>query len=132
MEALVKYENGLWRPVIQMVENPNDSADKLKRKHAEVYAEIREIMNGRVSIDALKEKGTLSPKLRRLIALGSAIATQRGREMVESCVADCLKAGANREQIMEVLRLTIVMAEVPVETYDTMVCEAIDSFERQD
>jgi alkylhydroperoxidase/carboxymuconolactone decarboxylase family protein YurZ len=57
-----------------MVENTNDPADKLRRKYAEVCAEICEIMNGKVSMDALKRKDTLSPKLRRLIALVSAIA----------------------------------------------------------
>jgi alkylhydroperoxidase/carboxymuconolactone decarboxylase family protein YurZ len=81
-------------------------------------------MNGKVSADALKGKGTLSPKIGRPIALGSAIVTQRGREMVESCVADCLKVGATREQIMEVLRLAIVVAEVPTEVCSKIVNEA--------
>jgi len=84
-------------------------------------------MNNRVSTDALKEKSTLSPKLRKLIALGSAISTQRGRKTVESCVTACLKAGATREQIMEVLRLAVVMAETPTAASDVMVSEAIDS-----
>jgi len=115
-----------------MVENPNDSPDKLKQKYAEIYAEIREIIDGTRSVDELKGKGALSPKLRELIALGSAIATKRGRDTVVSCVDDCLKAGASREQILEVLRLAILMAEVPAETYDTIVHEAIDGFESQD
>ena len=63
-----------------MVENPNDFPDKLKQKYTEIYAEIREIINGTGSIDALKRQGALSPKLRKLITLGSAIATKRGRD----------------------------------------------------
>ena len=115
-----------------MVENPNDFPDKLKQKYTEIYAEIREIINGTGSIDALKRQGALSPKLRKLITLGSVIATKRGRDTVVSCVDDCLKAGASREEIMEVLRLAILMAEVPAEVYDTTVREAIDGFESQD
>jgi len=70
--------------------------------------------------------------LRELIAIGSAITTKRGCDTVVSCVADCLKAGASREQILEVLRLAILMAEVPAETYDTIVRKAIGRFESRD
>jgi len=115
-----------------MVENPNDSPDKLKQKYAEIYAEIREIINGTRSVEELKGEDALSPKLRKLIALGSAIATKRGCDTVVSCVTDCLKAGASREEIMEVLRLAILMAEVPAVVYDTIVRKAIDGFENQD
>jgi len=114
-----------------MAENPNDSSDELKQKHAEIYAEILKIINGRRSVDEFEDKGALSSELRSLIALASAIATQRDRDTVVSCVADCLKTGASREQIMEVLRLAILMAEVPAETYDTIVREAIDNFDRE-
>ena len=115
-----------------MVENSNNFPDNLKQKYTEIYAEIREIIDGTRSVDELKGTGALSPKLRELIALGSAIATKRGHDTVVSCVAGCLKAGASREQILQVLRLATLMAEVPAETYDKMVREAIDSFERQD
>lgn len=117
---------------MQMVKNSNNSSDNLKQKYTEIYAEIREIIDGRKSVDELKGTGVLSPKLRELVALGSTIATKRGRDTVVSCVADCFKAGASREQILEVLRLAILMAEVPVETYDKIVREAIDGFENQD
>ena len=110
-----------------MVENLNDSPDKLKQKYAEIYAEIREIINGTKSLDELKGKGSLSPKLRKLIAMASAIATKRGRDTVVSCVADCLKAGASREQILEVLRLAILMAEIPAEIYDTIVRSSLST-----
>ena len=114
-----------------MLENSNNFSDSLQRKCTDIYAEIHEIINGTRSIDELKSTGALSPKLKELVALGSAIATKRGRDTVVSCVADCLKAGASREQILEVLRLAILMAEVPAETYDTIIREAIDSFKSQ-
>jgi len=115
-----------------MVEHSNDSSDDLRQKYTEVYAEIREIIDGKRSIGEIKGGGMLSPKVRELIALGSAIATQRGRDTVVSCVHVCLKAGVSREQIFEVLRLAILMAEVPAETYEPIVREAIDSFDSQD
>jgi len=115
-----------------MVENSSNFPDNLKQKYTEIYAEIREIIDGTKNIDELKSTGALSPKLRELVALGSVIATKRGRDTVVSCVADCLKAGASREQILEVLRLAILMAEVPAETYDTIVRKAIGRFESRD
>jgi len=115
-----------------MVQNSNNSSENLKQKYTEVYAEIREIIDGTKSVDEFKDTGALSPKLRELVVLGSAIATKRGRDTVVSCVADCLKAGASREQILEVLRLAILMAEVPAETYGTIVRETINSFDSQD
>ena len=83
-----------------MVENPNNFPDNLKQKYAEIYTEIREIIDATRSADELKDTGTLSPKLKNLIALDSAIVTKRSRDIVVSCVADCLKAGASREQIL--------------------------------
>ncbi len=111
-----------------MIENPNNFPDKLKQKYAEIYAEIREIIDGTRSVDELKGTGALSHKLRELIALCSAIATKRGRDTIVSCVADCLKAGASREQILEVLRLAILMVEVPAESYTGIVQNAINTF----
>jgi len=115
-----------------MLENLNNFPDNLKQKYAEIYTEIREIIDGTRGVNKFKGKSVLSPKLRELIVLGSAIATERGRDIVVSCIADCLKAGASREQILEVLRLAILMAEVPAATYDTIVREAVDGLKSQD
>ena len=54
---------------MQMVEDSNNSPDNLKQKYTEVYAEIREIIDGTRSVDELKCRGALSPKLRELVAL---------------------------------------------------------------
>jgi len=69
----------------------------------------------------------LSPKTRGLAALGCALALRR-EDSIASCVADCLRAGATPEEIMEVLRLATVMAECPGDTYRAIVQEAIDAF----
>lgn len=110
-----------------MVENSNNFPDNLKQKYTEIHAEIREIIDGTKSVDELKDMGALSPKLRDLIALDSAIATKRGRDTAVSCVTDCLKVGATREQIMEVLCLAILMAEIPAEIYDTIVRSSLST-----
>ena len=110
-----------------MVENSNNFPDNLKQKYTDIHAEIREIIDGTNSVDELKDMGALSPKLRDLIALGSAIATKRGRDTAVSCVADCLKVGATREQIIEVLCLAILMAEIPTEIYDTIVRNSLST-----
>jgi hypothetical protein len=38
-----------------------------------------------------------------------------------------LKVGATREQIMEVLRLAILMAEIPADIYDTIVRSSLST-----
>jgi len=114
-----------------MFENTNDVPNEKRQKIDEICSEIQKLLEGTKDPDALSRKGALSPRLKRLIALGSAIATQQ-QSVIASCVAECLRLGATREEITEVLRLAISMAEVPPETYDTIVREAIDSFESQD
>jgi len=51
--------------------------------------------------------GALPPKTRELTALGCAFALRR-EDRIESCVTDCLRAGATPEEIMEVLRLALL------------------------
>ena len=114
-----------------MIENANDIRDEDKQKAEEICSEIRELQEGIKSPDAFAKEGTLSPRLRKFIALGSAIASQRERDVVASCVTDCLEAGAMREEVTEVLRQAILMAEIPAETYTRIVRNAIDAFESQ-
>jgi len=112
-----------------MLENANEIPDKDKQKAEEIYSEIRELQEGIKSPDAFAKEGTLSPRLKKLIALGSAIASQREHDVVASCVTDCLEAGAMREEVTEVLRQAILMAEIPAKTYTKIVRDAIDAFE---
>jgi alkylhydroperoxidase/carboxymuconolactone decarboxylase family protein YurZ len=115
-----------------MIENMNSVPNEKKQKIDEICEQIREVLEGTKDVSALRREGSLSPKLEKLIALGSVIANKRDRDVVVSCVIECLKTGATREEIMDVLRQVILMAEVPAETYDTIVREAIDGFESQD
>ena len=75
--------------------------------------------------------GTLAPKLKGLIGLGAALAGQRDHEFVETCVIECLRVGATRNEIMEVLRQAILMAEIPAETHTRIVRDSVEAFESQ-
>lgn len=111
-----------------MLGNNNDVPKEEKQKIDEIYLEIQKLMEGKKDLEALSRNGALPPRLKGLIALASAIATQQ-KVTTASCVAECLKTGASREEIMEVLRLAILIAEVPVKLYDTIVRDAINSFD---
>jgi alkylhydroperoxidase/carboxymuconolactone decarboxylase family protein YurZ len=115
----------------ETLENASEIPDKDKQKAEEIYSEIRELQEGAKSPDAFAKESTLSSRLKKLVALGSAIASQSERDVVASCVTDCLKAGAMREEVTEVLRQAILMAEIPAEIYTRIVCDAIDAFESQ-
>ena len=115
-----------------MLENTNDVPNEEKQKIDEICEEIREVLEGTKDVSALRREGSLSPKLEKLIALGSVIASKRDRDVVVPCVIECLKSGATREEVTEVLRQAILMAEVPAEVYSRLVNEAIDDFKSQD
>lgn len=114
-----------------MTENASDVPNEDQQRVEEIHSEIRELQEGTKSPDAFAKGGTLAPKLKRLIGLGAAVAGQRDHEFVETCVIECLRAGATRDEIMEVLRQAILMAEIPAETYTRIVCDAVDAFESQ-
>ena len=112
-----------------MVENDSLLPDESERE--EICEKIREGLDGTKDVGALRSKGALLPKLEKLVALGSLLAGQRERDVITSCVIECLKAGATREEALEVLRQAIMMAEISAETYTRVVHEAINSFENQ-
>ena len=114
-----------------MLENMNGVPNKEKQKIDEIYEEIREVLEGKKDVSALRREGSLSPKLEKLIALGSVVANQRDRGVVVPCVIECLKTGATREEIMDVLRQAILMAEIAAKFYSEIVEKAIDDFESQ-
>lgn len=114
-----------------MTESGSDVPNEDQQRVEEIHSEIRELQEGTKRPDAFAKGGTLSPKLKGLIGLGAAVAGQRDHEFVETCVIECLRAGATRDEIMEVLRQAILMAEIPAETYTRIVRDAIDAFESQ-
>ena len=115
-----------------MLDNTSDSPNQEEKQIDKICEHICEVLNGTQDISALRRKSSLSPKLEKLIVLGSAIAGQRDHDVVVPCVIECLKSGATREEVADVLREAILMAEVPAEIYSRIVNEAIDEFKSQD
>ena len=114
-----------------MINNYDNVPDDSREEAERIYNEIIRMLNAENNDKIFPQKNMLPTRLRNLVALGSILAGQQSQN-VASCVEDCLKAGATKEQITEVLRLAIVMAEIPAETYTGIVQDAIKSFEAGD
>ena len=71
--------------------------------------------------------GVISAKNKELIALGIAIAIR-----CEGCIAchvmDAIKAGANKEEIVETIGVAVLMGGGPSVVYGQKAYEAIDEF----
>ncbi len=72
--------------------------------------------------------GTLSTKVKELIALGIAIAAR-----CDGCIAyhvhDALRAGATRKEVLEAIGVAILMGGGPAAMYGAEAFEALDQFE---
>ena len=106
----------------------NYNFDNHQKLQEEIMSEIIKLMNGEKDAVSVLGRGALSVKLKNLIALGAAIASQREPEVISVCVKNCLKSGATSQNIREVLQKAILMAEVPIEVYTKTVKDAIDDF----
>jgi AhpD family alkylhydroperoxidase len=72
--------------------------------------------------------GTLSTKVKELIALGIAIAAR-----CDGCIAyhvhDALKAGGTRKEIIETIGVAVLMGGGPAAVYGAEAFEALNQFE---
>lgn len=100
-----------------------------KVEEEEIFAEIMQLMKGEKEPFAFQNKSALPAKLKNLVALGSAIASQRKPKVIRACVKNCLKTEATKQNIREVLQKAILMAEVPVEIYANLVNNMIEEYE---
>ena len=73
-------------------------------------------------------EGTLSTKIKELIALGIGIAAR-----CDGCIAyhvhDALKAGATRKEIVETIGVAVLMGGGPATVYGAEAFEALNQFE---
>ena len=76
----------------------------------------------------LSKKSVLLAKLKNLIALGSVLASQQSQNVI-FCVKKSIKTGVTQKEIMEVLRVAILMVEIPAEAYTKIVKDAVKAFE---
>ena len=111
-----------------MIDNYDNVPDESKEKVEEIYDEIIRMLRSENNNAFLGKKNVLPERLRNLIALGSALANQQSQS-VASCVEDCLKTGATKANIMQVLQLAILMAEIPAEAYTGIVKDAVKNLE---
>jgi len=111
-----------------MIDNYDNVSDDSKEKVEAIYNEIIRTLDAGNNEKILSKKSVLSIKLKNLIALGSALANQQSQNVI-FCVKESMKTGATQKEIMEVLRVAILMAEIPAEAYTGIVKDAVKVFE---
>ena len=117
-----------WRNRKDITETDSGSVEGGGRRGEEICQEIRDVLEGRKDVNAIHTPGVLSPKLEKLVALSSVLATQQDSDVVTTAVNACLEAEATPREIMHVLDQAILMAEIPALAYRAAVRKAIDAF----
>jgi len=111
-----------------MSKNPQAIWDQLKRRQGDIRHALPDVVKGFTEMMQAAEKdGVLSHKVKELVTLGIAIST-RCDYCIVAHVAACLKAGATREEIMEVCGVAILMGGGPSYTYTALVLDTMDAF----
>ncbi|MEM5496557.1 carboxymuconolactone decarboxylase family protein [Paraglaciecola mesophila] len=102
---------------------------KLQDLSAKLISEIPETMAGfgELHVNAVA-KGALDNKTKELIALSIAISV-RCNGCIAFHVHDALKAGANRQEIVETIGVAILMGGGPSMVYGCEALEALEQFE---
>jgi len=104
---------------------------QVKRQHQAMVDGMPEVMQHfRAMMQAAEKDGVLSHKVKELVTLGIAIAI-RCDYCIAFHVANCLKAGATREEILEVCGVAIGMGGGPSYTYAAMVLDAVDTLQKK-
>jgi AhpD family alkylhydroperoxidase len=112
-----------------MAKSPKDVLAEFQANMPKLQKAIPEVMadfTKRLMPEALKD-GALTTKVKELVALGIAVCAT-----CDYCIAihvkKCFEAGANKEEIAEVLGVAILMGGGPAMTYSTFVMQAIEDF----
>jgi AhpD family alkylhydroperoxidase len=112
-----------------MAKDPKALVDQVKKKHQQMTDGMPKVMEAFTTMMREAEKdGTLSHKVKELVTLGISIAI-RCDYCIAFHVANCLKAGATREEILEVCGVAIAMGGGPSYTYTALVLDCVDAFE---
>lgn len=106
--------------------------NKLRDLSARLILDIPEVMSGFGELHAAAvSKGALDSKTKELIALSIGIAV-RCNGSIAFHVHDALKAGANRQEILETIGVAILMGGGPSMVYGCEALEALDQFEAEE
>lgn len=105
--------------------------EKLRDLSSQLIAEIPETMIGFADLHAgAVTTGALDHKTKELIALSIGIALH-----CNGCIAfhihDALKAGANRQEVLETIGVAILMGGSPSMVYGCEALEALNQFEKE-
>ena len=116
--------------------------EKSKKNFPELFKELNvwmeklgmaapEVMKGFGSLHAASLKsGALETKTKELIALGIAI-TARCEGCIAYHVHDAMKAGANKEEIIETVSAAILMGGGPSVVYGIEAMQALNQYQEQ-
>ncbi|WP_371193467.1 carboxymuconolactone decarboxylase family protein [Glaciecola sp. SC05] len=111
--------------------NSIETYKKLQNLSAKLIAEIPETMAGFGQLhSAAVAPNALDRKTKELIALSIAIAV-RCNGCIAFHVHDALKAGANRQEVVETIGVAIMMGGGPSMVYGCEALEALDQFEKE-
>jgi AhpD family alkylhydroperoxidase len=109
--------------------DPKAILEQLKARQTDIRDAMPDVMKGFAAMmQGATKDGVLSHKVKELITLAIAIA-ERCDYCIAAHVVACLKAGATREEIMEVCGVCIFMGGGPSYTYTALVIDALDAFE---
>ena len=111
-----------------MSKDPKAIWEQLNRRQGDIRHALPDVIKGFTEMMQAAEKdGALSHKTKELVTLGIAIST-RCDFCIVAHVAGCMKAGATREEILEVCGVAIMMGGGPSYTYTALVLDAMDAF----
>ena len=114
-----------------MSKDPKAIIEQVKNRQKEMRDGLPDVMKGFFGmLQAAEKDGVLSHKVKELVTLGIAIAIR-----CDPCIAIhvelCLKAGATREEILEVCGVAIAMGGGPSYTYTAFVLDCVDALQEQ-
>ena len=105
-----------------------ESVDKVMNMMQELSKyEPNSMRNFKLFMNEVLKEGTLDTKTKELIAIGTSI-TARCKYCIAIHVDKALKAGANKDEIMEAATVAILMGGGPAMTYIVEVKKALDEY----
>jgi len=112
-----------------MSKDPRALVEQFKSRQKDIRDGMPELMKHFApTMQVAFGDGVLDQKTKELVTLGISIAVR-----CDYCIAlhvdNCLKAGATREEIMDVCAVTIAMGGGPSYTYAALVIDCIDACE---
>ncbi len=111
-----------------MQKDPKGLLDQMNKRKPELRDGVPEVMKGFATmLQAAESDGDLDHKTKELVTLGIAIAI-RCDYCIAAHVQACLKAGATKQEIVEVCGVAIAMGGGPSYTYATFVLDCVEAF----